>query len=66
MRYMMGRTDCHKWIEASVSVRESRSVMISGHEPTLPSFVRRSSRAFFNTRAKNLQNTWPRIVSSAL
>jgi hypothetical protein len=30
--------------------------MISGREPTRPSFARRSARAFFNTRAKKLQN----------
>jgi hypothetical protein len=30
----------------SVSVRESRSAMISGHEPTRPSFAMRSSKGF--------------------
>src|SRR6478735_2724170 len=50
----------------SVSVSESRSAMISGQEPDRPNAAMRSSSAFFSTRARKLQNTWPRMVSSSL
>jgi hypothetical protein len=46
----------------SVSVSESRSAMISGQEPDRLNAAMRSSSAFFSTRARKLQNTWPRMV----
>ena len=50
----------------SVSVNESRSAMVCGHEPERPSAEIRSSSAFLSTSARKLQNTWPRMVSSSL
>jgi hypothetical protein len=51
----------------SVSVSESRSASTSGQEARAPlPAARRSSSSFFKTRAKKLQATWPRIVSSSL
>ena len=53
----------------SVSVSESRSARISGqdaHGATSPSAAMRSSSSFFRTRARKLQETWPRMVSSSL
>jgi hypothetical protein len=40
--------------------------MISGQELERPRAAMRSSIALFSTRARKLQNTWPRMVSSSL
>jgi hypothetical protein len=45
---------------AVMLVSESTSAMISGQEPARLSAAMRSSNAFLSTRARKLQNTWPR------
>jgi hypothetical protein len=50
----------------SVSVSVSRSAMVAGHDPSRPRASIRASSSALSTRAKRLQNTWPRMVSSSL
>src|SRR5215204_181636 len=50
----------------AISCRRSRSITSLPHSGLTPAAARRSSRALRTTRAKNEQNTWPRMAASVL
>src|SRR5208283_1856476 len=54
------------FISTSTSWSARRSLLISAHSSLAPFFSSRVSSSFRRTRARKLQNTCPRIVSSTL
>jgi hypothetical protein len=52
-------TFLREWAKERIApTDDSRSAMIFSQVPERPSAAMRSSSAFFNTRARKLQNTW--------